>query len=310
MFKISYEKCVCFIFLVILAFLSCSGFHIDKMIPPPENKKYLFTSSGFNQSDYYNNFLLLNHREQILNDSKNSNRFREREDIRELNGMYDPHMIGALPLQELQRVYERRRKRRIRNTRSRTHHERHSKNERNLSPYQKTTQSDDTSNRTRRAPERPKNQRRNNRNKFCPGQDVATRAYRAETVLIGKIRSKTKNYGQRTNFNVTYEVKQVLKDRSKFKTLVKNESIRLQFANDKGKNSGNCEFKKINGVVPAQFNLSKDYVLFAKRIGDHEYDTNGPPVEATRKNIEEIRNTISGRAKGKDFLFIFLYKFI
>ncbi|CAH0556987.1 unnamed protein product [Brassicogethes aeneus] len=31
MYKISYEKCVCFIFLVILAVLSCSGFRIDNL---------------------------------------------------------------------------------------------------------------------------------------------------------------------------------------------------------------------------------------------------------------------------------------
>lgn len=274
MYKISYEKCVCLIFLVFLAFLSCSGFHIDRMIPLPDhNKKYLYPSSSLNDSAFVSDFTHPQ-RDQVVEEAPTS-------------------LVGSLPLQELQRAYGRRRKRRIRNTRSRSHRERHSdsNDDRNPSPYQKPTQSDS------RKPTR--NQRRGRKHQFCPGQDVATRAYLAKTVLEGRIRSKTKNLSARSTYNVTYEVKMILKDQSRFKQLGKNESIRLTFANERGSRAAHCDFREINGAVPAQFNISKNYVLFADRIGDHEYKILGPPVESTRRNLQEIRNIVEGKAKGK-----------
>lgn len=323
MYKISYEKCVCFIFLVILAFLSCSGFHIDKMIPVPDyNKKYLFSSFNFNESAYVSDFnshqQQQQQQEQYYQQMMEQHRrffHRERGGVsREVRG--DQQLVGALPLQELQRTYERRRKRRIRMTRIRAQENRAHRttndltsirNDRNPSPV---IDNSDLA-RSRRAPNHPerKNLRRGNKNRFCPGQDVASRAFRARTVLEGRIRSKTKIVSPRSNYYVTYEVKEVLKDESGFRQL-KNDSIRLQFANDRSKR-GTCDVKEVNGVVAAQFNISKNYILFANRIGDHEYEILGPPVEATRKNIKEIKDIMckGGRndrcPKGK-FSFVFV----
>lgn len=153
---------------------------------------------------------------------------------------------------------------------------------------------------------KPENNRRNGKNRFCPGQDVATRAFKAQTILDGKIRSKTKMY-LGSNYNVTYEVKLIIKDKSSFRPLGKNESIRLQFANDTVGKSSNCEFKEIKGVVPAQFNTSKNYVLFANRIGDHEYKILGPPVKTNKKILQEIRNIVTGTTRGKMFYFVFIF---
>lgn len=46
MYRISYEKCVCFIFLVILAVLSCSGFRIDNLAMTDISKRNFHTSSS------------------------------------------------------------------------------------------------------------------------------------------------------------------------------------------------------------------------------------------------------------------------
>lgn len=319
MYKISYEKCVCFVFLVILAFLSCSGFHIDKMIPLPDhNKKYPFTSTNFNESAYVSDFNNSNSNNSNNNHQQHHHHQHYQQqylmdqsrkfwggDVR--GGVPREHLVGALPLQELQRVYEKRRKRRIRTARSRTHVER--KNDSDLTRQVKNDRRNPSTNpkdydpeRERRAPERQRGQRRERKNRFCTGQDVATRAYQAKTVLEGKIRSKTKL--PNLTYNVTYEVKLVLKNQTGFRPFVKNESIRLQFANDRGMSkTGTCDFRKIHGVVVAHFNYSKNYVLFADRIGDHEYKILGPPVESNKKNIQEIRNILDGKVEGKLWFF-------
>ncbi|KAJ8915641.1 hypothetical protein NQ315_003425 [Exocentrus adspersus] len=54
MYKVSYEKCVCFIFLVILAILSCSGFRIDNLAMTDVSKRNNFhTSNSFSNSDNF-----------------------------------------------------------------------------------------------------------------------------------------------------------------------------------------------------------------------------------------------------------------
>ncbi|XP_023310564.1 uncharacterized protein LOC108917624 [Anoplophora glabripennis] len=53
MYRISYEKCVCFIFLVILAVLSCSGFRIDNLAMTDISKRNFHTSSSFSNSDEF-----------------------------------------------------------------------------------------------------------------------------------------------------------------------------------------------------------------------------------------------------------------
>lgn len=282
---------------MILAFLSCSGFHIDKMIPLPDhNKKYLFNSLNLTDNAYVSD----SSAQQMI--EQNRKFYQKTGDVR--GGVPREHLVGALPLEELQRVYERRRKRRIRMARVKTHEERTKDNVRQTK--RTNDQQDPDLPRARRAPDRQRNpQRRDRKNRFCPGQDVATRAYHAKTVLEGKIRSKTKLHS-RANllYNVTYEVKIVLKDQSGFRRSVKNESIRLQFANDRGARSGTCDVKSVNGVVAAQFNYSKNYVLFADRIGDHEYRILGPPVESNRKTMQEIRNIVDGKVKGESGLLL------
>lgn len=47
MYKLAYEKCICFIFLVILAILSCSGFRIDNLAMTDISKKNFHTSNSF-----------------------------------------------------------------------------------------------------------------------------------------------------------------------------------------------------------------------------------------------------------------------
>ncbi|XP_068903058.1 uncharacterized protein [Tenebrio molitor] len=51
MCRISYEKCVCFVFLVILAVLSCSGFRIDNIAMTDISKKNSHTSDSLLRSD-------------------------------------------------------------------------------------------------------------------------------------------------------------------------------------------------------------------------------------------------------------------
>lgn len=335
MYKISYEKCVCFIFLVILAFLSCSGFHIDKMIPVPDhNKKYLFTSFSFNESAYVND---LNSQQQQQQQEQyhqqmmeQHRRFFHRErggESREMRG--EEQLVGALPLQELQRAYERRRKRRIRTTRIKAQENRlhgttndltSQRNDRNPSPF---IDNIDLA-RSRRAPnhpERKRNSQRGNKSRFCPGQDVASRAYRAKTVLRGKIRGRAKEHVIGSNYydvsyQVTYEVKEIYKDESGFRQL-KNDSIRLTFATERNKGAKNqdtCNFKEVSGFVVAQVNMSRDYILFANRYGNHQYEILGPPVLANRKNVKEVREILcrGGRndkcPKGKFHLFFFHFK--
>lgn len=298
MYRISYEKCVCFIFLVILAFLSCSGFHIDRIPLPDHNKKYIFTSSNSNNA-HVSKFISQNmhrHHEQMLEDG--SSRFREEG----VSSQLDETRLresGPTTVWAPRHATERRRRRRIRNTRSRTHHERHHDTRINQTPskssYQRPGRGES---RAESRKSRGKNQRKG-KNRFCPGQDVATRAFHARTVLEGKIRSRTK-IDSNSNYNVTFEVKDILKDKSKnLRPLRINESIRLQFSYDVNSRVDNCDFKEINGVIPARFNMSKNYILFANRVGNHEYKILGPPVVSSKKALLEIKNMCCGKAKGK-----------
>lgn len=70
MCKISYEKCICFIFLiVILVVLICSGFPIDNVAMPNTSKKNFRTSSS-RSADFFNrkstNTLSSHHRQRHL----------------------------------------------------------------------------------------------------------------------------------------------------------------------------------------------------------------------------------------------------
>ncbi|XP_044740187.1 protein vein isoform X2 [Chrysoperla carnea] len=165
---------------------------------------------------------------------------------------------------------------------------------------------------------------------FCPGQDVATRAYLAPIVFEGKVRSMSSN--KKPHYAVTFEVKIVYKNQSKFnKPLVKNETIRLHFAHGKGTTCECLDYYSNNNIsstklssstinnnshhqmlmqhqissssatqqhvhcgnlVKAHLRAGKTYILFVNRLGAHNYTVLGPPVASTNKSVHAVLRVV------------------
>lgn len=160
---------------------------------------------------------------------------------------------------------------------------------------------------------------------YCPGQDVATRTFFAPTVFEAKVRSMSSN--KRPHYAVTFEVKVVYKNQSKFKPLVKNETIRLHFAHGRGTNcdcldntsfnntlvksssSSSTIIKNTNNnnninilcgsLVKARLRPGKTYILFLNRVGVHNYTVLGPPVASSNKSLHAVMRVMNIPNSGK-----------
>lgn len=270
MYKISLAKCACFVFIVILAsFLSCSGFRIDSSAMAARNA---------------------NHTRNNLNDSFTSARFsiiKNSDLLERLGGGGDgdddasarrnepPHRPRAR-----RHVKGRNRRRKVSRTTTTT-------------PAATVTGRIDAyvfARAQRSSPER-KNQR--HRAYHCQRQEVARKAYLANTVVRAKAESMSSNRVH--NYSVTFRIL----ERYKVSRFPIDDTLRLAFSSDT--KDMNCEFEgrgRPHDLVKAQIQQSKEYYLFLDSRGMHNYSVVGMPVLKKKRNkrnrdLEDIRRVTS-----------------
>ncbi|GLV37761.1 vein [Carabus blaptoides fortunei] len=140
----------------------------------------------------------------------------------------------------------------------------------------------------RSAGQKPATDNKKKDKKFCPGQDVGTRAYYAKTIIEGRLRSKSSTTNKKTYY-ITVEVKRIYKNESNFRALNITEKIRLHFAIGRYKG---CDRKLADGLVKAQLVNGKDYIFFLQSLGPHNYTVLGPPEPLDAKKVKAIKDII------------------
>lgn len=318
MCKLSYEKCVCFVLLVIVAFLSCSGFRIDRLVMADVSKKNSHTSSSLV--------------------SRSNNLFLDRlVAISTTDNINTATNIRQQQQQQQREQYRHKRSPRYRRSRHRIRHarKRHldqaaliesdrntskptawievsvtdTKNEINRNVHLPTLSQVTTSpptisdlatqippsdlvlprpthaivNRMQRSPKKKHRQKRKKKrtNNHCQKQDLARNAYIADTVMLARAETLSLNRTVNANYSVTFRIVEVFKS----KEPRNSETIRLTFIYSK--RAQNCEPKHESRLVKANIKKMKEYFLFLKSDGSYSYSVYRTPMlrkkEARRK---------------------------
>ncbi|KAF5281554.1 hypothetical protein FQA39_LY05089 [Lamprigera yunnana] len=150
--------------------------------------------------------------------------------------------------------------------------------------------------RSQRSPDKNKSQQQQ-RNKayHCQRQDVARKAYLANTVVRAKAESMSSNRVH--NYSVTFRIL----ERYKLTHLPIDDTLRLTFSSDT--KDMNCEIEgrgRPYDLVKAQIQQSKEYYLFLNSHGMHNYTVVGMPVLKKKRNnnkknrdLEQIRRVVN-----------------
>lgn len=235
MYKLSYEKCVCFIFLVIVAILSCSGFRIDSLAMTDISKRNQnphTSSSLFNsQQDFFERF-------------------------------YSEMRYKSAPPSD-----------------DRPHRTRHPRS-RHAAPLD------------RRITNRPRHRGASGgkHRRQCQQQDVARKAYLANTVVLAKAESYSPPDKRDNSINISFSVQETLK--SPMPSTNNNNHIRLKFINAKGSNCVKEERDLSNGLVKAQIKNTVPYFLFLNASEGHHYTVFGMPVKYRKKIRDTIKQVV------------------
>lgn len=267
MYKLSYEKCVCFIFLVIVAILSCSGFRIDNLAMTDISKKNHHTSfSVFNSQ---NSLLERLYADAMESSGSRDKRFSERRHrIRHSKNHQAPlnerHPSNTLAFQ---------------NDRSAT-----------------TESASSAVERSQRSSQRRKSRRP------CQEQDVGRKAYLADIVVLARAESMSSSHF--ANRSVTFKIIDLLKSSS---MPVDDQIRLTFSNDTKGRNCAKEEQyadndERSRGLVKAKIVQSKEYVLFLRAYEGHDYSVLGMPVEVKEKNrvrLKQIIQNVTRRGFGK-----------
>lgn len=337
MYKLSFEKCVCFIFLVVLAFLSCSGFRIDRLATMNDiNKRNSFTSTSLssNSNDFLNRLFASSN---IYNNNNNSNftsnlsRYK-RNNIPPYDSFQNNTPYQYSPPQTRRHI--RRRQGRNRHLRKSRRLSTEAAQASQIEPHptgrietivippkdeiinhrfalpQIPSPSEPTAasvSRSQRSPDKNKphnqqlQQQQRNRAYHCQRQDVARKAYLANTVVLAKAESMSTNRVH--NYSVTFRILE------RYKTpLPIDDTLRLTFSSDT--KDMNCEIEghgRPHDLVKAQIQQSKEYFLFLNSHGMHNYSVVGMPVLKKKRNkknkdLEDIKR-VTNKNFGKYALF-------
>ncbi|XP_017773971.1 PREDICTED: protein vein isoform X2 [Nicrophorus vespilloides] len=312
MYKLSYEKCVCFIFLVMVVILSCSGFRIDKLAMTDISKRNSYTSSTSLNS--HSDFLSRLVQNSGFSDSAKHQRTPETSSTKDryLAKKYfqRPHRIRHTKKQHKQQaaLFEPAPTSRIdaiiippsvefdttfqTNTRSTT---RPMANEQfaQIPPTDLLRPESPTPAiimRSQRSPNKHKNHHQQRNAKLpCQEQDVARKAYLANTVVLAKAESMSSNRVR--NYSVSFKIVK----RFKSTQYAVDDNIRLTFLNETKRM--NCESELEGRMhVKAQIQQSKEYYLFLNSHGKHNYTVLGMPVLKRRRKNKELDRIIQNIA--------------
>ncbi|KAF5303022.1 hypothetical protein FQR65_LT08351 [Abscondita terminalis] len=273
------------------SFLSCSGFHIDKLATMTDiNKRNSFTSTRLSSSNFFNRLLANNNISSVpspiryyntLYDNPNqSPDYTSVRKTRHLRGRYRKNSSKAQASPSEPRVPTGR-----------------------IDTYVFPPIDEEilTMSRYQRSPEKNKPQQRN-KPYHCQRQDVARKAYLANTVVRAKAESMSSNRVH--NYSVTFRIL----ERFKFTPLPIDDTLRLTFSSDT--KDMNCEIEgpgRPHDLVKAQIQQSKEYYLFLNSHGMHNYTVVGMPVLRKKRNnnkknrdLEQIRR-VTNKNFGKLF---------
>lgn len=284
-----YEKCVCFLLLVIVAFLSCSGFRIDSLAMTDISKRNSHTSSSLSYSqDFFDRLMaetpynmhnryLTKRSSERRHRIRHSRQFRNQAPLSERRpkGRIDTYVIRspldrlAIPKTSQQLPYQQQQQQ------PPTHQ----------TPLRQTAAA--VVQRSQRSSGQNRQQKK--RQVSCQPQDAARKAYLANTVVLARAESKssTRNH----NYSVSFRILERLKNSS----MPVEDHIRLTFSSDS--RSMNCakeELERSHGLVKAKIQPSKEYVLFLNTYEAHNYSVVGMPYKKRnwKKISQEIRRVV------------------
>lgn len=282
-----YEKCVCFLLLVIVAFLSCSGFRIDSLAMTDISKRNSHTSSSLSYSQDFFDRLLAETPYENMNNRYLTKRFSERRHrIRHSSRLFR----NQAPLSE------RRPTGRIETYVIRPPLDRLAIPTAHLPQSEQLAQIPPS-----HTPLRPtaaivtRSQRSSDQNRQkkkqipCQPQDTARKAYLANTVVLARAESKS------STRNHVYSVSFRILERLKNSSMPVEDHIRLTFSSDsKSMNCAKEELERSHGLVKAKIQPSKEYILFLNAYEAHNYSVVGMPYKKRnmRKIMPEIKRVI------------------
>lgn len=281
-----YEKCVCFLFLVIVAFLSCSGFRIDSLAMTDISKRNSHTSSSLSNSPDFFDRLLAETPYNNMDNRYLTKRFSERRHRIRHSRLFRnqaPPSEGwlAAPLDRLTIP---------------TSHLPQSEQFAQIPPSH--TPLRPTAALVTRS-QRSSDQNRQQKKKHipCQPQDTARKAYLANTVVLARAESKS------STRNHVYSVSFRILERLKNSSMPVEDHIRLTFSSDsKSMNCAKEELERSHGLVKAKIQPSKEYILFLNAYEAHNYSVVGMPYKKRnmRKIMPEIKRVIDPKF-GKSF---------
>lgn len=242
MYKISYEKCVCFIFLVILAVLSCSGFRIDNLAMTDITKRN--SNSDPNSPKTSEIFDRIFHQTQTPQTLQNPaavyrHRIRHHRNLRAQARTHDrthppTGHTGTLVFPPGTQP-------------SQVEHLRHQ-----IPPTTHLQPTSPVATRSQRSPQNPKN-RGTKRPLRCQREDISRKLYLAPIVVHAKVESLSGS-----SHPIHFKVLEVYKNSS----LPVDDTIILTL--HRKKSPMNCERNE-------RFTLSQDYILFLRSFSAHNY---------------------------------------
>lgn len=293
--SLSFERCVCFILIVVLAILRCSGFHIDRSAMGTFSQTNSHTSSTSLSSNQNNDFLsrLLSttnisryKRENPQLESKYSeinsqrHRIRHSRKLRNREQNRQTGRIGTMLFPPSD--YE------LRSSKFSTLTPMASQQLAQIPPsdYQQLRPTASLESRSQRSTGQNK-QAQKKRPPGCQEQDIARKTWKSNTVVLARAESMS-SYRVH-NYSVSFKVIKIYKNKYP-NNLQNNTTIRLNFTNDTKRMNCENELRKAQDRAPvkAQIKTSREYFLFLNSDGRHSYTVYGMPVMKKRRRKSPI----------------------
>lgn len=286
-----YEKCVCFLFLVIVAFLSCSGFRIDSLAMTDISKRNSHTSSNSlsNSQDFFDRLLAETPYNNNNNNMENrylTKRFSERRHrirhsrlFRNQAPLSERRPTGRIDTYVIRPQLDR--------LATPTTHFPQSEQFAQIPPSHIPLRP--TAAIVTRSQRSSDQNRQKKKQASCQPQDTARKAYLANTVVLARAESKS------SPRNHVYSVSFRILERLKNSSMPVEDHIRLTFSNDsRFMNCAKEELERSHGLVKAKIQPSKEYVLFLNAYEAHNYSVVGMPYKRRnmRKTLHDIKRVI------------------
>lgn len=130
--------------------------------------------------------------------------------------------------------------------------------------------------------------------------EISARAYMAETIFEGKVRSKSSVRDPGGKYGVTFVVQHVHKDQSNGQNALRPRTqVRLYFKQKLSttKPTAHCVqrynyTRRPGDLTKANIKRGRRYIVFVNGIGPHNYTILGEPVPKTKKNLQAVRDVL------------------